>query len=344
MAANLRCFVAMALGHKDTDRIYAVIARTLKPLGVTARRVDRIEHNENIDAKIISELEAADFVIADLTYARPSVYFEAGYAQRAIDVIYTARSDHFKEHDDDEHGNRHVHFDLKMRNIIEWSSSNETPFAKRLSNRVTKVIAPLIKKRLTSAYARERRATFDRLSPVDKRLALFDTAFSYFKRARYLTLDLRQGQNENLRTPFVIHSSMRPGAFAATKRVGTRLRFVFCQSMLAIPANLGHSYYPWVAFPPYRTDRFDFAVNAPTEIDEDILIISLGSGGLKRLHKQLPSWKPGAFENTLTYDTISDFSRYKEKLPPISRHITVHVFESADRLAVLSDILAERFR
>jgi nucleoside 2-deoxyribosyltransferase len=121
MPAKLRCFVAMAFGQKDTDAIFRALRKTLGPLGVNAQRVDRIEHNDNIDTRIISEIEAADLVIADLTYARPSVYFEAGYAQRAIPVIFTARSDHFRERDDDPNGNRHVHFDLKMRNIIAWS-------------------------------------------------------------------------------------------------------------------------------------------------------------------------------------------------------------------------------
>ena len=80
MPAKLHCFVAMAFGQKDTDAIFRALRKTLGPLGVNAQRVDRIEHNDNIDTKIISEIEAADLVIADLTYARPSVYFEAGYA------------------------------------------------------------------------------------------------------------------------------------------------------------------------------------------------------------------------------------------------------------------------
>ena len=93
--------------------------------------VDRIEHNDNIDTRIISQTEAADLVIADLTYARPSVYFEAGYAQRAIPVIFTARSDHFTERDNDPNGNRHVHFDqdaqhhrlvIAERRDISWTT------------------------------------------------------------------------------------------------------------------------------------------------------------------------------------------------------------------------------
>ena len=87
MPAKLRCFVAMAFDHKATDAIFKILRKTLGPVGINAQRVDRIEHNDNIDTKIISEIEAARMVIADLTYARPSVYFEAGYAPRAIPVI-----------------------------------------------------------------------------------------------------------------------------------------------------------------------------------------------------------------------------------------------------------------
>jgi hypothetical protein len=74
MPAKLRCFVAMAFGQKDTDAIFRALRKTLGPLGVNAQRVDRIEHNDNIDTRTISEIEAADLVTADLTYARPSVY------------------------------------------------------------------------------------------------------------------------------------------------------------------------------------------------------------------------------------------------------------------------------
>jgi hypothetical protein len=57
MPAKLRCFVAMAFGQKGTDAIFRALRQ----------RVDRIEHNDNIDTRIIWEIEAADLVIADLT-------------------------------------------------------------------------------------------------------------------------------------------------------------------------------------------------------------------------------------------------------------------------------------
>jgi nucleoside 2-deoxyribosyltransferase len=93
----LRCFVAMAVGRADTDRIYDKhIAPTLKAARIHPVFMGRLEHNDDIDKRIISEIEACDFAISDLTYARPSVYFEAGYAQRSVPVIYTCRADHFQ--------------------------------------------------------------------------------------------------------------------------------------------------------------------------------------------------------------------------------------------------------
>jgi nucleoside 2-deoxyribosyltransferase len=87
----------MAFSHPDTDAWFdKSLVPVLKRKGVSARRVDRLEHNDDIDDRILQELEGADFVLADLTYARPSVYFEAGYAQRVIPVIYTCRADHLE--------------------------------------------------------------------------------------------------------------------------------------------------------------------------------------------------------------------------------------------------------
>src|SRR2546428_14146756 len=114
-----------------------LIAPTLRNKRFSPLRVDRIEHNEDIDDKIISEIETCDFMVADLTFARPSVYFEAGYAQRQVPVIYTGRKDHLSGRTNDQFGNFRVHFDLQMKNIIPWSSPRDKNFAKRLAKRVT---------------------------------------------------------------------------------------------------------------------------------------------------------------------------------------------------------------
>jgi len=135
-----RCFVAMALNHEDSNAVYDKQIRPVAAVkDVDARRVDRIPHNDDIDDKIIEEIKSADFVIADLTYARPSVYFEAGYAERAgTPVIYTCRRDHLTRGAND---NLRVHFDLEHRNIIPWADHADTEFPAKLSDRIDLVLA-----------------------------------------------------------------------------------------------------------------------------------------------------------------------------------------------------------
>jgi len=133
----------MAFGHEDTDKAYEkLVAPTLRQLKITPVRVDRIEHLEDINNKIMTELKKCDFALADLTYARPSVYFEAGYADRGVPVVYTCRSDHLSGRPNDPDGNFRVHFDLRMKNIIPWSSPTDATFSKRLERRVRLAVFP----------------------------------------------------------------------------------------------------------------------------------------------------------------------------------------------------------
>jgi nucleoside 2-deoxyribosyltransferase len=139
----------MAFGRKDTDRVYRkLIAPTLRRLSITPVRVDRIEHLEDINNKIIAELNKCDVALADLTYARPSVYFEAGYAQRKVPVVYTCRQDHLSGRADDQFGNYRVHFDLRMKNIIPWSTQNDAEFRRKLGRRIKRAVLPLFHERM----------------------------------------------------------------------------------------------------------------------------------------------------------------------------------------------------
>lgn len=143
----ITCFVASAFEHKDVDAIYdRSIRPTLRELGIRCMRADRVEHNDDVDDKIFALMDAADFCIADLTYARPSVYYEAGYMFGCKKpVVYICRRDHFHAVSSDPNGNLRVHFDLQMKNIIPWTApTNE--FATRLKRRISTVITPIIKR------------------------------------------------------------------------------------------------------------------------------------------------------------------------------------------------------
>ncbi len=169
---TLRCFVASALGYDDVDRIYTkLIKPTLGPLHIAVSRVDRVDHNGDIDNKIMELLDQADFCIADLTHARPSVYYEAGYALATKPVIFIARRDHFKARDSDPAGNLRVHFDLQMKNIIPWGSS-DAAFTTKLKKRVKLVTRPLIQSLLSDGKKSREREHFVALAPQQRIEAL----------------------------------------------------------------------------------------------------------------------------------------------------------------------------
>lgn len=143
---KITCFLASAFDHKDVDTIYSkAIKPILTDLGISVLRVDKINHNKKIDAKIIELIGKCDFGIADLTYARPSVYYEAGFIEGLKkEVIYICKKDHFSPKPNDKNGNEKIHFDLITKNIISWSENIET-FRKRLKSRVILIQKPLLK-------------------------------------------------------------------------------------------------------------------------------------------------------------------------------------------------------
>jgi nucleoside 2-deoxyribosyltransferase len=133
-----RCFIAMAFDNSDTDSIYDKhIKPVLKRNNVTPIIINRQESNKDINNQIIEHLDDCDFCIADLTYTRPSVYFEAGYAQRMVEVIYTARTDHLGKNQPED---KRVHFDLQMKPIIKWKDPDDKTFADRLEKRLKKTV------------------------------------------------------------------------------------------------------------------------------------------------------------------------------------------------------------
>jgi nucleoside 2-deoxyribosyltransferase len=160
---KIKCFVASAFGQKDVDTIFDKAIRPVvraKDLDFTVVRIDRHEHNEDIDKKIFELLDASQICIADLTYARPSVYYEAGYAHASgKPVVYIARGDHFKNKEDD----LRVHFDLQMKNIIPWTTANDS-FKNALRKRLKLVAKALLKQRAALELEKQSVAAFAALS------------------------------------------------------------------------------------------------------------------------------------------------------------------------------------
>lgn len=124
----------MAFDHADTDEVYErSISPVLRGLGITPVIINRRQSNDDLNHQIIQQLDDCDLCIADLTYTRPSVYFEAGYAERLVPVIYTVRGDHLRRGQPDD---ARVHFDLQMKPLLRWSAGDDAQFQAGLRRRI----------------------------------------------------------------------------------------------------------------------------------------------------------------------------------------------------------------
>ena len=86
------CFVAMSFARELDDIYNNGIVPAITDSGYTPKRVDLEEHNQKICDCIIKEIRASKFLVADATFQRPNVLFEAGFAYGLNrPVIWTCR-------------------------------------------------------------------------------------------------------------------------------------------------------------------------------------------------------------------------------------------------------------
>jgi hypothetical protein len=123
-------FVAM----KFNDEMFALWPTAFVPAieraGFEPRLANDPQHNEQIDARIVTEVKQCRFVVGDVTFAPVGVYFEAGYALgMGRPVIWTCRSDR-KGTD--------MHFDTRQYNHILWDLASD--LAEQLYYRIAATI------------------------------------------------------------------------------------------------------------------------------------------------------------------------------------------------------------
>jgi hypothetical protein len=109
-------FVAMPMDENDhalVDVLEAIKAGAGE-CGMIAERVDDDERNERITDRVLESIRKAEFVIVDLSKARPNVFFEAGYAHGIGKIpIYIARA------------NTELHFDVQDYPVIFFHNMKE---------------------------------------------------------------------------------------------------------------------------------------------------------------------------------------------------------------------------
>jgi hypothetical protein len=275
----MNCFIASAFDQKDVDAIYdRAIRPVLKELKLRPSRVDRVEHNDDIDDRIFRLIDQSEICIADLTFARPSVYYEAGYAFGiGKPVIYIARSDHFRAREDDKVGNMRVHFDLQMKNIIPWTEPNEA-FRKRLRDRLRHVLRPLLRSREEERAKSKEHDRFTALSQNERLSGLV---------ARSRTILYSRGFRKGSRSDI---GPLRHYPYYAHfwKTMGN----VYIQvHLLAVPGinKIFVDGVPWLWHLPMLTRKQDRIVR---EVRSFCFVAALRASREHNLTALLPSWTP----------------------------------------------------
>ena len=133
LSKTKKVFIAMAFTDEKGTKLPAdtrdAIKDTINKLDHDPIIIDEVEHNDGVMDKIIVHIHESRFVVADLTYNKSGVYYEAGYAKaHGLSVVFTVKEDHLK----------YCHFDVKHLNLIVWKDIED--LKTKLENRIKATI------------------------------------------------------------------------------------------------------------------------------------------------------------------------------------------------------------
>ena len=106
-------FVMMQINpdKPELEDVYEKIKDCFSRFRISVLRADEIEHEGIITQRILEEIKSSEFLLADLTGERPSVYYEIGYAHSLGRKVIMYRSK-----------DTEVHFDLAAYNCPEYKN------------------------------------------------------------------------------------------------------------------------------------------------------------------------------------------------------------------------------
>ena len=115
-----KAFVVMSFSPELTESFEA-ISEACKKNRIKAVRADKEKSSAPIMNRILEHLKDANFVIADLTQARPNVYYEIGYFDAVCEARGVDASQHLLLVAKDISAD--AHFDLKHRGIEQYPTT-----------------------------------------------------------------------------------------------------------------------------------------------------------------------------------------------------------------------------
>ena len=125
-ATYRKAFMAMKFGDPDLNRVVDEVFRPcVRQAGFELFRLDDSPRAGLIDDRLRVEIQASDFLIADLTHDNLGAYWEAGYAEGlGKPVIYTCEKAKFED--------EKTHFDTNHHLTIVWDKDAPQSAGERL--------------------------------------------------------------------------------------------------------------------------------------------------------------------------------------------------------------------
>ena len=109
-----QAFVAMWFNEEMKGIRNDGLLKAIEDAGYDPCIIDKLNFLEDIDDRAMAEIRSSRFMVVDFSGIRPSVYFEAGFAEAlGIPMIFTCRNTDFDK----------LQFYLRNRTIIPYSTS-----------------------------------------------------------------------------------------------------------------------------------------------------------------------------------------------------------------------------
>jgi nucleoside 2-deoxyribosyltransferase len=142
--SKAEAFIIMS-AQTELDSLFKEgIAPSVQANGLAPFLMIEREPSASILNEILSRIETAKLIVADLTFERPNCYYEVGYAQaKGKKVIFTAREDHDPRRPNRQPNGPKVHFDLDSHRISFWRQDALTELRLELTQRIEEAVRGL---------------------------------------------------------------------------------------------------------------------------------------------------------------------------------------------------------